>query len=167
MYNSMDISPEGGNFFLPHQFYSSLKDDVVRRKEYKNVKRFYQTMKLENLGELNKICNFQDTITFCENFDQCSERLQKRFKYNPRKCNSASLFSGCVHRDKIEFLVVLPTDTEHIRVFEKTLIGGFSCVNTRLAFDTQILLDENRNEKLLFDLHINGENKQKEFQQKY
>ena len=50
---------------------------------------------------------------------------------------------------------------------KKTLIGGFSCVNTRLAFDTQILLDENRNEKLLFDLHINGENKQKEFQQKY
>ena len=163
----MDISPEGGNFFLPHKFYSSLKDDVVTRKESKNVKRFYQTMKLENLGELNKICNFQDTITFCEKFDQRSERLQKRFKYNPRKCNSASSFSGCVYRDKIKFLVVLPTDTEHVRVFEKTLIGGFSCVNTRLAFDTQILLDENRNEKLLFDLHINGENKQKEFQQKY
>ena len=44
----MDISPEGGNFFLPHQFYSSLKDDVVTRKESKKrgkVLSDYETRK--------------------------------------------------------------------------------------------------------------------------
>ena len=61
-YDSLDISPEEGNFVLPHQFYSSLKDDIMTMEEYKNVKKFYQTMKLKNLGELNKIYNFQDTI---------------------------------------------------------------------------------------------------------
>ena len=32
----------------------------------------------------------------------------------------------------------MPTDPEMIRVFEKTLIGGYSCVNTRMTFDTEI-----------------------------
>ena len=38
---------------------------------------------------------------------------------------------------------------EHVKVFEKTLVGGFSCVNTRLAFDTQVLLTDKENEKLM------------------
>ena len=44
----------------------------------------------------------------------------------------------------------MPTDAEIIRVFEKTLIGGYSCVNTRMAFDTEIFLKDNRNEMVLF-----------------
>ena len=36
------------------------------------------------------------------------------------------------------------------------IIGGFSCINTRLAFDTQIFLSENKTEKVLFDLEIGG-----------
>ena len=111
-------------------------------------------MKLKDMGELNKIYNFQDIIILCEIFEQRSQHLQKLFKYNPRKCNSASSFSGCVHRDKSKCLIAFPTDAEHIRVFEKTLIGGFTCVNIRLVFDTQILLDKNKNEKVLFDLQI-------------
>ena len=31
-------------------------------KEYENVKKFCVTMKLKDLGEFNKIYNFQDTI---------------------------------------------------------------------------------------------------------
>ena len=57
-YDSLDITPENGQFFLPHQFYSSLKDTTMTDEEYGNVKKFYWTMKLENLGELNKIRNF-------------------------------------------------------------------------------------------------------------
>ena len=88
-------------------------------------------MKLKNLGELTKIYNLQDTIILYEIFEQHSSRLQEIFIYNPHKCNSASSFSGCVHRDK-------NNDAEHVRVFEKTMIGGFSSVNARLAFDTDI-----------------------------
>ena len=69
-YNSLDISPDNGNFFLLHNFYSSLKDDIMTLEEYENVKRFYLTMKLKNLGELNKIFNFQETVILCEIFEQ-------------------------------------------------------------------------------------------------
>ena len=108
-FGSLNIEPEERNFFLPHHFYSSLKDDVMTDKENENIKKFYQTMKLKNLGELNKIHNFQDTIVFCEIFEQRSEHLKKLFKYNPRKCNSASFFSGGVHRDVSKCMIALPT----------------------------------------------------------
>ena len=159
-YHSLYIAPENGQFFLPQKFYSSLKDNVVTDEEYENVKKFYQTMKLENLGELNKIDNFQDTIMLCEIFEQLCSHLQDLFKFNHRKCNSASSFSGCVHRNKSKCRIALPTEAEHVRVFEKTLNGGFSCVNTRLAFDTETLLD-NKNEKVIFDLYIDGKKQTK------
>ena len=44
----------------------------------------------------------------------------------------------------------MPTDAKIIRVFEKTLIGGYSCVNTRMAFYTKIFLKDSKNEKVLF-----------------
>ena len=112
-------------------------------------------MKLPNLGELNQTYNFQDSI-ICEIFEQRSELLRKNFKYNPRKCNSASSFSGCVHKNKSKCCIAPPTDAEHVRAFEKTLIGGFSCVNRRLAFDTNILLNNTDKEKALVELDING-----------
>ena len=79
------------------------------------------------------------------------------FKYNPKKCNSSSSFSGC----KSKCFIALPTNTEHVRAFEKTLIGGFSCVNTRLAFDNNILLKDNNKEKVLFDLEIDDKKETK------
>ena len=69
-YNSLDISPEEGDFFLPHHFYSSLKDSIMTREEYDNFKKFYQTLKLKGLSELNKTYNFQDTGILCEIFEQ-------------------------------------------------------------------------------------------------
>ena len=44
----------------------------------------------------------------------------------------------------------MPTGAEKIRVFEKTLIGGYSCVNTRMAFDTQFFFKDPKNEKVIF-----------------
>ena len=160
-YDSLDIAPKIGQFFLPHKFYSSLKDTTMTDEENENVKKFYQTMTLENFGELNKIYNFQDTITLFETFEQQCSYLQDLFKFNPRKSNSASSFSGCVHRDKSKCCIALPTNHEHVRVFEKTLIGDFSCVNTRLAFDTEILLNNNKNEKVIFYLYMDGKKKTK------
>ena len=109
---------------------------------------------MPNLGELNKVYNFQDTIILCEIFEQRSGLLKKIFKENRRKCSSASKFSSCVHRNKSKCRIVLPTDAEFVRVFEKTLIGGFSCVITRLAFDTTILSNDSEKEKLLAELNI-------------
>ena len=139
-FDSLNISPQRGKVFLPRHFHPDLKDDIISQEEYKNVKKFWRIMNFENLGELNKIYNFQHTIILCELFKQRSDRLQTRFKYNPRKCNCASSFSGSAQRSQSKWNIALPTDAEHVRVFEKTLIGGFSCVNTRLVFGTKILI---------------------------
>lgn len=36
-YDSLDISPEEGDFYKIHEFYSHLKDDVMTEDEYNNV----------------------------------------------------------------------------------------------------------------------------------
>ena len=160
-FDSLSISPDK-DFFELHQFYSNMKDSVLSTEEYENVKKFYMILNLSNLGELNQIQNFQDTIILCEIFEQRSSLLQKIFNYNPRKCNSASSFSGCVHRSKSKCCIAPHTDAEHVRAFEKTLVGGFTCVNTRLAFDTDVLLNDNNQEKVLFDIDIDGKKTSKE-----
>ena len=33
-----------------------------------------------------------------------------------------------------------PTNNCQFKIFERTLSGGFSCVNTRLSFDTELLI---------------------------
>ena len=58
--------------------------------------------------------------------------------------------------DKSKCCIALATDAEDVRVFEKTLTGGFSCAKTRLTFDTEMLLNNNQNKKVIFDSYING-----------
>ena len=113
-----------------------MKEKNISEEEYENVKKIFKILRLKTLGDLNKIYNFEDTIILCEIFEQRAQLLQKLFKYNPRKCNNAHSFSECVQRLKSKCCIALPVDAEIIRVFEHTLIGGYSCVNTRMTFDT-------------------------------
>ena len=129
-FDSLNIKPEK-DFFEHENFYICLKEDNIFTEEYENVKNFFNILKLETLGDLNRIYNFQDTAILCEIFESRSTLLQKLFKYNPKKCNSASSFSGCVHRLKSKCRIVSPTNAETVRVFEKTVLGGYSCINTR------------------------------------
>ena len=84
----------------------SLRDDIISRENDNAVKKLYQTLKLENLGEMNELYNFQDTIDLCKIFKSRTTYLQKMIKFNSRKSNSATSFSGCVHRDKSKCLIV-------------------------------------------------------------
>ena len=148
-FSSLEIKPKD-NFFDQKDFYSSLKEKDISTEEYENVKTFFKLLRLKNLGDMNRIYNFQDTLILCEIFEQRACMFEKLFKYYPRKCNSASSFSGYVQRIKSKCAIAMPTDAEIILVFEKTLIGGYSCVNTRMAFDTDIFLKDSKNEKVLF-----------------
>ena len=148
-FDSLQITPTDG-FFERDDFYSSLKEKDKSVEEYENVKKFFTVLRLKTLGDLNRIYNFQDTAILCEIFEQRASLLQKLFKFKPRKCNSASSFSSCVQRFKSKCCIALATDAEVIRVFEKTLIEGYNCVNTRMAFDTDVFLKDPENEKLLF-----------------
>ena len=148
-FESLKITPKD-EFFDQKDFYSSLKEKNISDEEYENVKKNFKLLRLETLGDMNRIYNFQDTLILCEIFEQRSVLLEKLFKFNPRKCNSASSFSGYVHRNKSKCNIVMPTDAKKIRVFENTLIGGYSCVNTRMAFDTRLFLKDAKNEKVVF-----------------
>ena len=150
-FDSLNIRPDSDEKFFEHEnFYSTLKEKNIRKEGYDKVKKFFRLLRLKTLGAMNKIYNFQDTAILCEIFEKRALLLQQLFKYNPRKSNSASAFSGCVQRLKSKCCIVLPVDAEIIRVFEKTLIGGYSCVNTRLAFDTDIFSKDTEGEKILF-----------------
>ena len=133
----------------------SLKRNISE-EEYENVKKFCKILKLKTLGDLNRTYNFQDTAILCEIFEERSLLCQKLFKYNAKKCNSASSFSGCVQRLKSKCSIALPKDAESVKVFEKTVMGGYSCVHTRVAFDTDLFLKNTKNEKVIFKT-ANGE----------
>ena len=44
-------------------------------------------------------------------------------------------------------IIALPTSNQAVDIFEQTITGGLSSVNTRLAFDTEILLPNLINEE--------------------
>ena len=90
---------------------------------------------MQNLGDLNDLYNMQDTILLCKLIENRFQIMQEKFSFNPCKINSASTLSGCVQRDVSKVIIALPAE-----VFKKSLIGGFSCVNTRIGFDSEVLL---------------------------
>ena len=80
-FDSLDIKPEK-DFFDHEKFYSCLKEDNISVEEYENVKKIFNILKLQTLGDLNRIYNFQDTAILCEIFESRLILLQKLFKYN-------------------------------------------------------------------------------------
>ena len=122
------------------EFYSSLRNEIIKSDEYENAKKFWQKMRMKKLLDLNDIYNFQDTQILCEIFENRANRMMNRFPYNPRKSSSASSLSGCIHRFLSNTIIALPAKVEIAELFEQTLIGGFSCENTRLSFDSKNLL---------------------------
>ena len=121
-FESLNIFPEK-EFFSHWDFYSCLKEKNITEEEYEKVKKLLCLLRLKALGDLNRTCNFQDTAILCEIFEQTSSVLQKLFKYNAKKCNSASSFSGCVQRLRSKSCIAVPTDAEIVRVFEKNSNG--------------------------------------------
>ena len=75
-FDSLDISLNKDLFEI-HRFYSNMKGTVISHEEYQNVKKFYKLMKMPNLGELNNIYNFQDTIILYELFKYRSDLFKK------------------------------------------------------------------------------------------
>ena len=128
------------------------------------------------MGDLNDLYNTQDIILLSEIIESRFQAMQNTYGFNPRKCNSASSMSGCIEREVSKIIFSLPTKYDHVEIFEETVIGGFSCVNTRLAFDSQNLLpnladkidlennlmNKNFNYKVVYNLKMNNEKTKKE-----
>ena len=137
--DSLQITPEE-SFFKHTEFFSSLNQSNISFEIYENMKYLYETLKMRNLGDMNDLYNMQDVILLCEIIENRFQQMYERYGFNPRKCYSASTLSGCVQRDFSKVIITLPTNYEHAEIFEKTLTGGYSCVNNRIGFDTEVLL---------------------------
>ena len=76
-----------------------------------------------------------------------------RKTYNLRKINSAIKLSGCIPKEQPKMVIALPTKNNVMDVFEETITGGFSCLNTGLSY-TEILmsnLTKSNNSKMSFN----------------
>ena len=136
IYSLSEIVPED-DFFKHTECYSSLKQSNISLEEYENVKYLYKKLQKRNLGDMNDLYNVQDVIKLCEIIENRLEQMYQKFGFNPRKFNSTSTLSGCIQRETSKVIITLPTNFEHA-IFEKTLTGGYSCINNRLGFDTEV-----------------------------
>ena len=134
------LNPENGVFFEKSEFYSDLKQKSAADEDYTSSLYLYKTLKMRNLGDMIDLYNKQDVIPWCEIIENRFQLMHSRYVFNPRECNSASSLIGGIERDLSKVIITLPTSNEIVDVFEQTLTGGFSCVNTHLAFGTEILL---------------------------
>ena len=121
---------------------------------------------MRNLGVLNDLYNMQAVTLLTEFIESHFQAMQNTYGFNPRKFNSASSMSGCIEREMSKVILALPTKHEHVELFEQTVIGSFSSVNTRLVFDSQILLPNQTindlthrsfNYKVVYNLRMNNE----------
>ena len=137
---SLSRKPEDGVFFSKDEFYSSLKAEQVDDISYQNAKTLFLTLKMRDLSDLNDLYNAQDVIILLEIIENRFQQIQDMTDYNPRIINSASKLSGCIQREKSKCIIALPTDNVQMEIFEKTVCGGYSSVNNRLSFDTELLM---------------------------
>ena len=137
---SLNITPEDGIFFSKDEFFSNLKGKAVDDEAYENSKKIYILLRMRNLSDLNDLYNAQDVILLLEIIENRFQAMQEKSSYNPKIINSASKLSRCIQREKSKVILALPTNNVQMKVFEKTVAGGFSCVNTRLSFDTELLM---------------------------
>ena len=128
-----NAKPEDGIFFSKDEFFSSLKNKAIDEESYENAKQLFILMKMRNLSDLNDLYNVQDVIILLEIIGNRFQLIQDKTKYNPRIINSASKLSGCIQREKSKCILALPINNTQMEVFEKTICGGFSSVNTRLS----------------------------------
>ena len=127
-------------FFSEEELFSKLKGQSLNKEDYDNSKKSFVLLKMKNLSDLNDLYNVQNVILLMVITENRLQEMQNETSYNPRKINSANKQSGCIQREQSKCVLALPTNNCHVEIFEKTLSGDFSCVNTRLSFDTELLM---------------------------
>ena len=66
--------------------------------------------------------------------------MYKKDIHNPRNVNWASKLSGCIQKEQSKVIWALQTKNNIKEIFDKTVARGFTCVNTRLSFDTELFM---------------------------
>ena len=112
-FDSLNISLTEGEFCKKYNFCSALKNTIIAQ-----LKHFIHNEN-EKFRRLQYFVKFSRYTIICEMFDSKAIFLNEKFKCDPRKCNFASSFSGCVQRNKSKMITALPTKAETVPLFEK------------------------------------------------
>ena len=100
---------------------------------------------------MNALYNFQDTIILAEIFENGSQSMPEKCKFNRRKCSFASTLSGAIQGDMSKLIIYFPTNADVNALMEKSLRGGMSVVNTRVGFDSNIFIKD-KQQKLIYKI---------------
>ena len=75
-FDSLSIAPDD-EFCKPHQFYSSMKDSVLSKDEYENVKKFIRTLNFLTFEMLIKYTVFKTLSFFAKYLNNDLTRFKK------------------------------------------------------------------------------------------
>ena len=98
---------------------------------------------MRTFNDMNDLYNGQGVILSCEIIENRYGLMHHVYRFNPRKCNSATSLSSCIERNLSKVIIALPTSNTVVEIFEKIITGGFSGVKTRLGLDTKVLMPNN------------------------
>lgn len=115
---------------------------------------------MRNLSDTNELHNFQVMITFCDIFESRALLMHKKYDFNSRRYNLASTLRSCIQITLSKVIIGLPTDDETVELFEKSLLGGFSCINNPFTFDINILMSNVKNYSVASKIFKTDENNQ-------
>ena len=76
---------------------------------------------MRNLSDMNDLYNAQDVILLCEIIENSFQLMQDKYGFNPRKCSCT--LSSSIGRDLSKIILSLPTNNEHVELFEKTFFN--------------------------------------------
>ena len=122
---------------------------VFHARPYGRFKEIKSSLRRKKLHRTNQGSNFfggslsnRDNVGAPIQFRiSCAEIMYQMYGFISRWCSSASSLRGCIERNNTNIITAQPANRDIIELFlKKTLIEGFSSVNTGVAFDTEILL---------------------------
>ena len=66
------MTPKEGESFEKKDFYSSLREKDISDKDYEDVKKSFELLRMKTLGDMNRVYNIQDTLILCKISEQRS-----------------------------------------------------------------------------------------------
>ena len=84
-----------------------------------NFLLFVEYIKNDESQRYEQSYNAQDVILMCEIIENRFQLMQDKCGFNTRKRSCASTLSDSIQRDLSKIIISLPTNNEHVELFEE------------------------------------------------
>ena len=138
-FDSLSATPKNGDSWNIETFYSRLRDEVISQKEWQGCRKLFQVLNMRNLSDFNDIYNIQDVFILAVILEYRWQKIKDETGFDPRCSTPASTLSGAIDRFKSIIILTYCRNAEVVDFMESLLSGGYSSVDTRLGFDTEMI----------------------------